>query len=87
MLEIVEDEQRRAFAQVVDKLVTSGDRAVRAVDLELQTLGDGGREQIRCRDTDEWNEVDAVLIAIDPASGCFERQSRLADTARPDQRQ
>ena len=58
---------------------------MRVVDLELQALGDGGREQIRCRDTDERNEVDAVLIAVDPASGCLERQPRLADAARPDQ--
>ncbi len=58
---------------------------MRVVDLELQALGDGGREQIGCRDTDERNEVDTVLVAVDPASGCLERQSRLADTARPDE--
>ncbi len=87
VLEVVEHEQRGPFAQEVDQLVTGRDRAVRVVDLELQALGDGGREQVRCRDTDERNEVDTVLIAVDPASGCLERQSRLADTARPDQRQ
>jgi hypothetical protein len=87
VLEVVEDEQSVPFAEEVDQLVTGGDRAVRIVELELQALGDGGREQIGCRDADQRNEVDTVLIAIDPASGRLERQSGLADTARPDQRQ
>ena len=75
------------LAEEVDQLVAGGDRAVRVVDLELQALGDSGREQVRCRDTDERDEVNAVLIAVDPPSSCLERQSRLTDTARPDQRQ
>ena len=85
VLEVVEHEQRCPFAQEVDQLVAGGDRAVRVVDLELQALGDSGREQVRCRDTDERDEVNTVLIAVDPASSCLERQSRLTDTARPDQ--
>jgi len=42
---------------------------VRAVDLELEALRDRRREQVGCRDTDERNEVDAVLVAVDPARG------------------
>ena len=44
-------------------------------------------QQIRCRDTHERYKVDTVLIAVDPASRRLERQPRLADTARPDERQ
>src|SRR6476661_1102339 len=87
MLEVVENEQRGPFTQEVDQLVAGGNRAVRVVDLELQALGDGRGKQLRCRDADERDEVDTVLITVDSARGCLERQSRLADAARPDQRQ
>jgi hypothetical protein len=87
VLEVVEHEQRRPLAQVVDELVACGDRAVRTVNLKLQALGDRRREQVGCRNADERNEVDAVLIPVDPASRGLERQSRLADATRPDERQ
>ncbi len=74
-----------AFAEEVDQLVAGGDRAVRTVNLKLQALGDRRREQVGCRNADERDEVNTVLIAVDPASGCLERQSRLADAARPDE--
>ena len=87
VLEVVEHKQRRALAQVINKLIASRKRAMRAVDLELQALSDRGREQVGSRDTNERNEVHAVLITVDPASRRLERQSRLTDAARPHQRQ
>ena len=87
MLEVVEHEQRRALAEVVEQLVLRREAAVRAVDGELDRLGDGRREELRRGDGGERDEVDAVRVAVDPASGGLEREPRLARSARADERE
>src|SRR5262249_22583637 len=42
MLEVVQHEQRRALTEVVQQLVPRREAAVRAIDGELDRLGDGG---------------------------------------------
>ena len=60
---------------------------MRAVDGELNRLGEGRREEVRRGDGDERHEVDAVRIAVDPASGGLERKPGLAHPARSDERE
>ena len=87
MLEVVEHEQRRALAEVVEQLLLRREAAVRAVDGELDRLGDGRREEVRRGDGGERDEVDAVRVAVDAASGGLEREPRLAGPARADERE
>ena len=65
VLEVVEHEQRRPLAEVVEQLLLRREAAVRAVDGELDRLGDGGREELRRGDGDERDEVHAVRVAVD----------------------
>ena len=87
MLEVVEHEQRRALAEVVEQLLLRREAAVRAVDGELDRLGEGGREEVRRGDGGERDEVDAVRVAVDAASGGLEGEPGLARPARPDERE
>src|ERR687887_1025374 len=87
MLEVVEHEQRRALAEEVQQLVLRREAAVRPVDGELNRLGEGGRKELRRGDGGERDEVDAVRIAVDAASGGLESESCLARSTRPDERQ
>ena len=87
MLEVVENEQRRALAEIVEQLVLRREAAVRAVDGELDRLGEGGREEVRRGDGGERDEVDAVRVAVDAASGDLEGEPGLARPAWPDQRE
>ena len=87
MLEVVEHEQRRALAEVVQQLLLRREAAVRAVDGELDRLGEGGREEVRRGDGGERDEVDAVRVAVDAASGGLEGEPGLARPARPDERE
>ena len=83
VLEVVEHEQRRALAEIVEQLLLRRE----AAQGELDRLGDGGREKLRRRHGGERDEVDAVRVAVDPARGGLEREPRLAGSARPDERQ
>ena len=87
MLEVVEHEQRRALAEVVEQLLLRREAAVRAVDGELDRLGEGGREEVRRGDGGERDEVDAVRVAVDAARGGLEGEPGLARPARPDERE
>ena len=87
MLEVVEHEQRRALAEVVEQLVLRREAAVRAVDGELDRLRKGGREEVRRGDGGERDEVDAVLVAVDAASGGLQGEPGLAGPARADKRE
>ena len=87
MLEVVEHEQRRALAEVVEQLVLRREAAVRAVEGELDRLGEGGREEVRRGDGRERDEVDAVRVAVDAARGGLEGEPGLARAARPDERE
>ena len=87
MLEVVEHEQRRALAEVVEQLLLRREAAVRAVDGELDRVGEGGREELRRGDGGERDEVDAVRVAVDPAGGGLEGEPGLARPARPDERE
>ena len=87
MLEVVEHEQRGALAEVVEQLLLRREAAVRAVDGELDRLGEGGREEVRRGDGGERDEVDAVRVAVDAASGGLEGEPGLARPARPDERE
>src|SRR5437870_11655755 len=87
MLEVVEHQQRRALAEVVQQLVLRREAAVHGVDGELDRLGEGRREEVRRRDSGERDKVDAVWIAIDPASGGLERKPGLARPARSNERE
>src|SRR6266446_7020138 len=87
MLEVVEHEESGALAEVVEQLLLRREAAVRAVDGELDRLGKGGREEVRRRDGGERDEMDAVLVPVDPASGRLEREPRLARSARPNERE
>ena len=87
MLEVVEHEQHRALAEVVEQLVLRREVAVHAVEGELDRLGEGGREEVRRRDGRERYEVDAVRVAVDAASGGLEREPGLAGSARSDERE
>ena len=87
MLEVVEHEQHRALAEVVEQLVLRREVAVHAVEGELDRLGEGGREEVRRRDGRERYEVDAVRVAVDAASGGLEREPGLARSARSDERE
>ncbi len=84
VLEVVEHEQRRALAQVVEQLLLRREAAVGAVDGELDSLGDGRREEAPAQATDdERHEVHAVRVALDPPSRRLEREPRLADPPGP----
>ena len=87
MLEVVEHEQRGALAEVVEQLVLRREAAVRAVDGELDRLGDGRREEVRRGDGGERDEVDAVWVAVDAASGGLQGEPGLAGPARADKRE
>ena len=87
MLEVVEHEQRGAFAEVVEQLILRREPAVHGIDGELNRLGDYGREKLWRSDGDERDEVDAVRIAVDAASGGLEGQPGLARPARPHERE
>ena len=87
MLEVVEHEQRRALAEVVEQLVLRREAVVRAVDGELDRLGDGRREEVRRGDGGERDEVDAVWVAVDAASGGLQGEPGLAGPARADKRE
>ena len=87
MLEVVEHEQRRPLAQVVEELFLRREAAVGAVHRELDRLGNRRRQELRRRHRDERDEVHAVRVALDPARGGLERESRLARPARPDERE
>ena len=87
VLEVVEHEQRRALAQIVEELFLRREAAVGAVHRELDRLGNRRRQELRRRHRDEGNEVHAVRVALDPARGGLERESRLARPARPDERE
>ena len=87
MLEVVEHEQRRPLAEVVEQLLLRREAAVGAVHRELDRLGNRRRQELRRRHRDERDEVHAVRVALDPARGGLERESRLARPARPDERE
>ena len=87
VLEVVEHEQRRPLAQVVEELFLRREAAVGAVHRELDRLGNRRRQELRRRHRDERDEVHAVRVALDPARGGLERKSRLARPARPDERE
>ena len=87
MLEIVEHEQRRALAEVVEQLLLRREAAVCAVDGELDRFREGGREELGRRDGDERDEVDAVRVAVDAAGGGLEGEPGLARPARPHERE
>jgi hypothetical protein len=87
MLEVVEDDQHRPFAEVIEQLILRREAAVRAVDGELDRLGEGRREEIRRGDGRERDEVHAVRVALDPARGGLERESASSRPARPDERE
>ena len=87
VLEVVEHEQRRPLAEVVEQLLLRREAAVGAVHRELDRLGNRRRQELRRRHRDERDEVHAVRVALDPARGGLERESRLARPARPDERE
>ena len=87
VLEVVEHEQRRPLAQVVEELFLRREAAVGAVHRELDRLGNRRRQELRRCHRDERDEVHAVRVALDPARGGLERESRLARPARPDERE
>ena len=87
MLEVVEHQQRRALAEVVQQLLLRREAAVRAVDRELNRLGKGGREEVRRSDRGERDEVNAVRVAVDPAGGGREGEPGLTRPARPHKRE
>jgi len=60
---------------------------VGAVHCELDRLGDGRRQELGRRHRDERDEVHAVGVAFDPPPRSLERESRLARTSRPDERE
>src|SRR4029077_14198776 len=65
MLEVVEHEQRRALAEVVEQLVLRREAAVHGVDGELERLGEGRRKEVRRGDGGQRDKVDTVRIAVD----------------------
>src|SRR6187401_1157792 len=85
MFEVVQDEQGRALAQIVEKLILRREAAVGAVYGELNRLGNGRSEELCRGNRDERDEVHAMGVALDPARGGLERESRLARPARPDE--
>ena len=85
VLEVVEDEECRALAQVVEKLLLGGEAAVRPVDRELKRVGDSRCKEVGRHNGSERDEVDAVRVPVEPTGGGLEREARLADSARPDQ--
>ncbi len=87
MLEVVEHEERGPLAEVVEQLLLRREAAVHAVEGELDRLGEGGREEVRRGDGGERDEVDAVRVAVDAASGGLEGKPGLARSARPDERE
>ena len=87
VLEVVEHEQRRAFAQVIDELVLRREAAVRGVDRELERFGDRRGEEVWCHDGGKRDEVDPVRVAVDPPSRGFESEPGLADASGPHERQ
>ena len=87
VLEVVEHEQRRPLAQVVEELLLRREAAVGAVHRELDRLGNRRRQELRRGHRDERDEVHAVRVAFDPARGGLERESRLARPARADERE
>src|SRR4051794_10204736 len=85
MLEVVQDEQRRALAQIIEKLILRREAAVGAVDGELDRLGNRWSEELCRGNRDERDKVHAMRVALDPARGRLERESRLSRPARPDE--
>src|SRR5439155_16317042 len=69
------------------QLLLRRETAVRAVDGELDRLGEGRREEVRRGDGGERDEVDAVRVAVDAASGGLEGEPGLAGPARPNERE
>ena len=87
VLEVVEHEQRRPLAQIVEELLLRREAAVNSVNVELERLGYRRHQELRRRHRDEGDEVHAVWIALDPAPCSLEREPRLACTARSYERQ
>src|SRR5262245_4984980 len=87
MLEVVEHEQRRALAEVVQQLVLRREAAMHGGDCELNRLCEGGCEEVRRGDGGERDEVDAVRIAVDAPSRGLEGEPGLARSAGSDERQ
>ena len=87
VLEVVEDEERRPPVQEVQELLSGGEAAERHVDLELERCGHRRGQEVGRSHRDERNEVDPVLVAIEPARGRLDGESRLAHAARSDEGQ
>ena len=87
MLEVVEHEQRRPLAEVIEELILRREAAVRAIDGELDRLGESRRQKIRGGDGGERDEVDAVRVAVDPTRGGLEGEPGFAGPARSHERE
>ena len=85
VLEVVQDQQRRALAQEVQQLILRREAAVRPVHRELERLGHGGRQEVGRSDRSQGDEVDAVLVAVQTAARGLQRQAGLPDPARTQQ--
>jgi len=73
--------------QEVQQLLTGREAAELHVDLELERCGHRRRQEVGRGHRGKRDEVDPVLVAIQPVRRRLEGQARLADTARPDQRE
>ena len=87
VLEVVEHEQRRPLAEVVEELFLRREATARAVRSELNRLRNRRRQELRRHHRDERDEVDAVRVALDPACGRLEREPGLTRSARADERE
>ncbi len=87
MLEVVEHEQRRALAQIIDELVLGGEAAVGGVDRELDCVGDRRGQEVGRGDGGQGDEVHSMGVAIEAAGGGLEGQPCLPDASGADERQ
>ncbi len=78
VLEVVEHEQGRALAQVVEQLLLRREAAVRASTANWIASATAGARSSGAGDGDERHEVHAVRVALDPPCRGLEREPRLA---------
>jgi len=84
LLEVVQYQQHLFVAQVIQKL---GALVLRPVEGRLERVDDGRDQQVGRGDRRQLDGVHTLLEGVDLLGSDLQRQARLADAARPDQRQ